>query len=285
MMAPGMGMRSVPKRQRGVALAIVVWFIAGMSLLVAGIVGHARVDTKLTQLHLARAKTVAAGDGATLLAMSERIRGFQSAGVGPLVSETAYRLGDADVRVRIIPASGFIDLNRAPVTVLAALFAIAGGLEPGEAKYLADNVVKWRRSDTGSRRNRRKFYATEDLLRVEGMNRTVLDGIRDYAIAADWASGAMNWTAAPKEMLDMLEAVNPGQVDNIQQRRSTLMRSGGGSQRGVLLGAGGVYRADALVDYGGRIWLRRSWLSVGGSQNRGLPWRVVRTEPPRVVAG
>ena len=41
--------------QKGVALAIVVWFIAGMSLLVAGIVSHARVDTQMAQLHIAKA--------------------------------------------------------------------------------------------------------------------------------------------------------------------------------------------------------------------------------------
>ena len=44
--------------QKGVALAIVVWFIAGMSLLVAGIVSHARVDTQMAQLHIAKAKAV-----------------------------------------------------------------------------------------------------------------------------------------------------------------------------------------------------------------------------------
>ena len=59
--------------QKGVALAIVVWFIAGMSLLVAGIVSHARVDTQMAQLHIARAKAVAAGDGAIQLMLGERL--------------------------------------------------------------------------------------------------------------------------------------------------------------------------------------------------------------------
>ena len=59
--------------QKGVALAIVVWFIAGMSLLVAGIVSHARVDTQMAQLHVARAKAVAAGDGAIQLMLAERL--------------------------------------------------------------------------------------------------------------------------------------------------------------------------------------------------------------------
>ena len=60
---------TVRSRQQGVALAIVVWFIAGMSLLVAGIVAQARVDTQMAQVHVARAKAVAAGDGAIQLMM------------------------------------------------------------------------------------------------------------------------------------------------------------------------------------------------------------------------
>ena len=36
------------KHQKGVALALVIWFVAGMSLLVAGIVASAQVDTKVT---------------------------------------------------------------------------------------------------------------------------------------------------------------------------------------------------------------------------------------------
>ena len=65
-----MGVRSVaclsnpPGRQRGVALGIVVWFIAGMALLVSGIVSEARVDTRMAQLHYFRAQAAAAADGA-----------------------------------------------------------------------------------------------------------------------------------------------------------------------------------------------------------------------------
>ena len=65
-------------RQRGVALAVVMWFIAGMSLLVAGIVGHARVDLQLAQVHVARAKAVAAGDGAIRLALADHSIGREA---------------------------------------------------------------------------------------------------------------------------------------------------------------------------------------------------------------
>lgn len=278
------GIKSQPGRQCGVALALVVWFIAGMSLLVAGIVAHARMDTRMTQLHLARAKTVAAGDGAIYLALVERAAGYEAAGDGPLVSESSHKLGDTEVRVRIIPASGFIDLNSAPAPVLAALFTTAGGMESGEAKNLADNVIEWRNPPAGRRRGGRRLHSMEDLLRVEGVTRTLLDGIRDYAVAGDWTSGAMNWSAAPETVLAALEAANPAQADNMQRRRSALSQAAVGANQRRAASAGATYRADALVNYGGNTWLRRRWISVEGSRPSGSAWRAVRTEAPRVVA-
>jgi len=282
----------VPGRQQGVALALVVWFIAGMSLLVAGIVAQARVDGRMTQVHLGRAKAVAAGDGAIVLAMAERRQGYSSSSAGPLISESVYALGDLNVTVRLYPAAGLVDLNTAPAEVLAALFALAGGVSPEEAQLTADNVVKWRKgADTGSRRKRRgqRFYAPVDLLRVEGATRTLLDGIRPYSVAGGWTKGTMNWSAAPDSILGLLESLSPGQVNSVMGRRDSLIRAAD-SQGAGSRSAGGqdsrqVFRADALVDYGGRTWLRRRWLAPGSSSDSNLPWRVVRTEAPRVVEG
>lgn len=276
------GINSLRGRQRGVALAIVVWFVAGMSLLVAGIVSHARVDTKMTQLHLARAKTVAAGDGAILLAMAARAQGFDSAEGAPLVSESMYRLGDVDVRVKLYPASGFIDLNSAPAPVLAALFMVAGKTDGAEAQYLADSVVKWRTSGSTKQRSSHRFNALEDVLRVDGMSRTLLDSIRGYAVAGSWASRTTDWSAAPENMLGVLEAANPAQLDAVVRRRDSMMRSATSGSEGSGV-KGTTFRADALVSYGGRTWLRRCWLTLESTNKSLLPWRIVRTEAPRVI--
>ena len=84
-----------PASQRGVALAVVVWFIAGMSLLVAGIVSQARVDIQLAQLHLFRAQAEAAGDGAIHLLMAELQEGrgadASGHGRGPAVCALSLR--------------------------------------------------------------------------------------------------------------------------------------------------------------------------------------------------
>ena len=62
------------RSETGVALAIVVWFIAGMALLVSGIVSDARMGTRMAQLHYFKAQAAAAGDGAINLALAEQMR-------------------------------------------------------------------------------------------------------------------------------------------------------------------------------------------------------------------
>ncbi|MCX2972155.1 hypothetical protein EYC87_00965 [Halieaceae bacterium IMCC8485] len=278
------------RQQRGVALALVIWFVAGMSLLVAGIVASAQVDTKVTQIHLAKAKAVAAGDGAIQLAMIQRRSGYASAGQGPQVSETIHQLGEVEVVVRLYPASGFIDVSSAPKEVLTVLFSVAGGLDPGEAQYVAENVVKWRSGKGQTNRKRRrtgsenKFHSLEDMLRVEGVSRSLLDGIRDYAKAGSWASSSTDWGASPAAMMSVLKSLDPAKAEQAGKRRAASARGdrGGRSEQGGE--NSGVFRADAYVQYGGRTWLRRRWLSAKRGQY-GLPWRAVRTEAPRVVQG
>ncbi|MFV8818304.1 hypothetical protein [Haliea sp. E17] len=273
-------------QQRGVALAIVVWFLAAMALLVAGIVAHARIETGGAQLHLARAKAVAAGDGAMVLAMLDRSGGFQSSADAPLVSESLQRVGDLDVRVRIYPSEGFVDLNSAPAEILAALFQYAAKLPPANEQELANNVVQWRdlRSQRRSVDEPQRFYSLEDLLRVDGVTRTLVDGIRDFVIPGDWVRGGVDWSAAPQELFALLQSVSPELAEKAQRRREVLS-SGGGKQGGFEVGGSSTYRVDALVEYGGRTWLRRRWMRLGSSRDSSLPWVILRNEAPRVVSG
>lgn len=274
--------------QRGIALAIVVWFIAGMSLLVVGIVSHVRVNTQMAQVHVARAKAVAAGDGAIQLMLAERLLNADSAaeGVAPLAGR--YRLGDAEVSVTLFPAAGFINLDSAPQKVLAALFQLVGHLSDGEANALADNVVKWRGGLVGpdGRQTRaNNFAAIEDLLRVEGMHRTLFDAVRDYIVVGQVGGGATDWDAAPAELLPILEQTNPGDAQAVGRRREQAARFAsalGSAQDGQAQSLSGSYRADAVVNYGDQQWLRRRWVSLASSAGSSLPWQFTRTEPPRI---
>lgn len=267
--------------QRGVALAVVVWFIAGMSLLVAGIVSQARVDTQLAQLHLFRAQAEAAGDGAIALLMAElqEARG-DSSGAQAGLPFGRYRFGSAEVRVLALPTQALIDVNSAAPPQLAQLFAEVIGMPRADAERLATTMVEWRTGRGPARRGnagrRGRFEVMEDILRVEGMTRTHLDAVRHFISAGEGGGES----AAPGERLRQLAAVSPwagwnsGDVDTSALPGARTPRAARSASN---------YRVDAIVNLGGREWLRRRWISGQSGRDSRLPWSTDRAETVRVV--
>jgi len=259
-----------------------------MSLLVSGIVFQAKVDTRMAQLHVARAKAVAAGDGAISMALSSVIAGTAeqtvSSGSSPGMR---FDVGPYEVNVKLVPVAGLIDLNSASANLLAALFVVHGGLSELDAQNLGDSVVKWRATQGGRNSRPTRFSAIEDLLRVDGVNRGLLDSIRDSVAVGKSRRSSIDWTLAPQSVLDVLGQHNPEKAGRQLDRSIGQLNAGGGNGTTAIGSAArrgrlGTYRVDAIVRVGDQQWLRRRW-AVGGSVSAGkLPWRFVRTEPPRV---
>jgi general secretion pathway protein K len=267
--------------QRGVALAMVVWFLAAMSLLVSGIVSQARVDTRMAQMHVARAKAVAAGDGAIQLMLADMVAGnIEASPDNPLLTST-YTLGDREVSVEMVPISGLIDPRSASPKVLLELFRQQGGMEEGDAQLLADNVLKLRNGPARGVRQLRAvgLYALEDILRVEGIGRTMLDATRDVLVVKAGARPTRGFSSelggSPPAVLEILAAAGPG--------RAKFQRGGGTRGAKARSVTGGDFRIDARVKNDKQIILRRRWVSLGGGVTDGLPWKFSRTEPVRVI--
>lgn len=282
------------RAERGVALAIVVWFIAGMSLLVAGIVSQAAVDTRLAQLHVARAKVSAAGDGAVQLMLAELVAGKLARSTLTSNPVTPYRVGEIEAVVSLVPTGGLIDLNAASPELLAALFSVAAGADESVAQRMADNVVNWRAAAVqGSKKEKAsaRFREVEDLLRVDGIGRTQLDAVRNYVVAGSTAQGGTDWLQASRPVLAVLEKMDPGKHAAYAQRKERKVQAAAGQPsqaRGLRSGgdtaaAGAAYRADVVVRYADRTWLRRSWVTMEAGRSSLLPWRIVRIEAPRVI--
>jgi len=269
---------SAISRQSGVALGIVLWFLAGMSLLVAGIVSQARVDTHMAQLHVARAIAVSAGDGAILRMLADLVsldaRTFPKNGVPP----REYTVGTHTVTVEVIPNSGLLNLNSIPASTLAQLLTTQGGMTGTEAKTLADNVIKWRTNAGLQRGSRgpRQFQSVEDLLQVGGFTRAVWDALRDSVMVSEDSSGALDLASAPAPLRAAVsEGLGARQPD--KNGRTPQKKSGRGKPDNS-------FRLDAVVHYGGRSWLRRKWVSLSGKvAGKRLPWDVTRVEAPRVL--
>lgn len=268
-----------PGQQRGVALAIVMWFVAGMSLLVAGIVLSARTDVRLAQVHYARAQVAAAGDGAINLLLADlldaRSRGDRDSGGRGRIRQQRYRVGDDMVSVLAIPRSAFVDVTGASAAELARVLEACGAAAEGGGPAVARAVVQYR--DGTDRRPYGRLESPEDLLGVAGINRSMLDALTDYIAVGGGRGGGAGGAADLEPSLRLLRSVAPA----TRARNTDLNASvaGGAVSR---LQVTGSYRVDALVRRGRDVWLRRRWVDLGrgGSQ---LPWSSSRIEPVRIV--
>src|SRR5690606_39641421 len=87
--------------QQGVALAILLWMIAALSLMVAGIVLMAHIDVRLAQIQVREVQAAAIGDGAAHLMMRDMMllqREGSYAQRGLLLQ--TYELGGRPVQAR-----------------------------------------------------------------------------------------------------------------------------------------------------------------------------------------
>lgn len=308
------------RHQGGVALAILVWFLAAMSLLVAGIVMQARVDIKLAQLHATRARVEAAADGATQLALAQLLQ-MEQAGepLPPVLPSQVLNVGGFDVTVNITPVGGLIDINAAPEELLFRLFSSVDGLDEAAARALAVNVVAWRSPDpfneeakerpaqrSGAGKSGRaassepgsaapgdvrhaRFEAIEDLLLVAGIDRRIYAAVADAVCVSQAESAGVDWAAAPVPVLRVL-----GNMDTASAQELAASRASGADDSMVapqdidlsfqVAAQSSSYRVDAMVAVDGSVFNRRRWVDRKQPGIDGLPWTFFRTEALRVVA-
>jgi general secretion pathway protein K len=301
-------------RQDGVALAILVWFVAAMSLLVAGIVMQARVDIKLAQLHIARARAEAVADGAIQLALAQLQQPVEQGDTGQQVLQgLVYQLGGLNVRVDITPLSGLINLNQASEELLYLLFLTVDGLGEGAARQLAFNVVEWRTpgmhsdsavdlpaadsvrdqappadpTDPDAPSNRR-FEANEDLLLVAGVDRRVYEAVQDAIYVSQEGQAGVDWATAPPVVLRGLMGGDAEAAQALAESRLSDAQEGLVAPSDIDLSfqearIKSSYRIDAAVELDGSVFNRRRWADSARPGTDGFPWSFFRTESLRVL--
>lgn len=280
--------------QRGVALAFLLWMLAGLSLLVAGVVSLSLSDVRATGLQLDQARAEAAATGAAHLALRDmRTAQAQGGANAGAVFTRQYRLGEAAVTVRALPIAGFVGLNQAPAGLLQALFQYAGGLSAGAAEALAREVLERRVAQWeldaaaggfGANEMPAPIMVVEDLLRVPGMTRSVYDRVR-YAVHADAAGGpGVDPLAAQAAVLQALAQGDSALVDFVLDRRQDdspveLVLPAGFNQEFMASGGSGVYSLEIDVRITeGRLLRQRIWVDMGGRSGV-APWRFTRVFP------
>jgi hypothetical protein len=118
-------------------------------------------------------------------------------------------------------------------------------------------------------------------LRIDGVNRALLDAVRDYLAAVEGARGGADWSAAPENLMAVLREADPRKAPGADRQGSSGNR--GGQPGNLPVTRGGIYRVDAVVRHGDDLWLRRRWIQMEAGPGSTLPWQASRTEAPRVV--
>jgi general secretion pathway protein K len=195
-------------------------------------------------------------------------------------------LAHGTVRIAVQDEAGKIDLNEAPRPLLVGLIE-ALGATPEDALHLGDEIVAWKAhrlaEASGSRAARRQpaFLAVEELARVPGIGRDLVDRMRPF-VTVHSRRPRIDPGSAPAEVLRALPGIKPSELDAFLAARQQ-----GGSQRGALppltaaagfiayAGAQTVtVRAEGLTENGTRF-TREAVITLtrGTSPYRVLAWR------------
>ena len=132
-----------PLPPRGMALIAVLWIVAAMAILVAGMGQSVRQQIRV----VASARDAVVAQAQADAAIQLTLQALQTAPQPPTAMQAhGVEFGGVPVQVIIQPLNGFIDIDRAPAPLLAALLEVAGGLPAGQAETLAQTLVDWRGS-------------------------------------------------------------------------------------------------------------------------------------------
>jgi len=249
-----------PRAQSGIALLIVLWMLALLSVIAGSLVFSSRTEVRMAGNTAALAQAEALADAGVSMAIHELARPqtdperWKGDGLTHL-----WAFQGAGLRVTILDESAKIDLNAAPVVLLKGLLGVLGVAEP-DADALADAVLDWRDADDlrslhGAEKAdyaaagrdygpaNAPFETIEELRQVLGMSDDLFRKLEPLVTVYSRQSG-INAAVAPREALLALPGAIPEQVDSFLEQRQILIEQGlpapvfpGG--QGLLAGATG----------------------------------------------
>lgn len=266
-------------RSRGMALIAVLWVVAALSILVTGFSRVARDEIGVVASFRQGVVAQATGDAAIALALWE-ISGTTVPVTRVQHADIAYR--GVIVPVSVMPLNGLIDLNAAPQALLARLYEVAGGISADAAQALSQLTIE-ARIKPGPTNQPERFEATEDLLRVPGVDYDLYARLSPLlTVYARASGGRVNPMAAPLDVLTVLANGNVGVAERIAQERD--QGAQGVDTTSLEASFVGVspsrrYRVSAMVPLSDGTHMRISrTVDLGFSSRDGLPWRTLHTE-------
>ena len=228
--------------QRGIALVIVLWMLALLTVIANSMVFSLRTEVQVAANHAATARAEAAADAGVFKAMQELtrpvtdLRRWQGNG---LAHEWVF--GGVAMQIAIVDEAAKIDINAAPDVLLGSLFRSLGA-DDTTASSLADAIIDWRDPDDLRRMNgaekedyiaagkdyvpRNANFETIDEMRlVLGMTAEMFQRASPLITVYSGRPG-VDGLVAPRGVLAALPDVTPEQVDSYVTQRQALLMQG-----------------------------------------------------------
>ena len=292
-------MKARQNRSRGAALVLVLWLVAALSLVVLASAQGMRMQTRRVGVELDRMRSEQLLDAALQLGAQRLMAGRGDSG---RYRDWRMQLGDAAVRLEVIPAEGLVDVNVATESLLEAVLEKIGALSQGEANIMASRIKDFIDPDDAPRgaggaeapQYRAAARAVmprnapvddlSELQMVLGMTPQLYGIISPYLGVNGQARIAVD--AAPPALIDKLT----GQQGLGARIHSTPLEGRADLLTGVAAeyfspsarrGGGALKLRASVRTQEGRWWQREAWVDLSERPDTLTPWTTLSLEPTR----
>jgi general secretion pathway protein K len=227
------------KANSGFALLLVIWVLALLAVLAAGMAADTWSEAKIARdrLELARAAAIAeAGISLAVLGLSTP---DPAARWRPDGTTRKVDYASATLAITVQDEAGKLDLNEAPIVLIAGLLEQLDDENRASHQTILQGIQDWRanassttreipeRSGTLPRRRQTggagaaAFASLSELRSVRGITRNLYERLRPF-ITVYSRSATFNPLTAPREVLLTLPDVNPQSVELYIQARNAV---------------------------------------------------------------
>lgn len=267
--------RPHPHRQVGMALIAVLWMVAALGIMMAGVIHVVRGELRIVGHDRRDVVNTALADAAIRVALRDmvanRVNGIRA------VHSRVVDLFDQHITLNVIPLNGMVDLNSASAELLSDVLHYAGEETRQVADSLADGIVQAR-----GRKNLQgeavKLHAVEDLLLFTPINYGTYAKIKSIMTVDLNGGGRVNPLAAS---IDTLRVLAKGDAELVRQLHASRL-SNPELMDVTRLTATHIETAPATrlalqaavrLDDGTNFM--REWRVDLATSAHGLPWRVL----------
>lgn len=293
---------SLRRKHTGMALVLVLWLVAALSLVVLASAHGIRQQTRHVGMSLERLRSESVLDAALQLVAQQLLAEKSVAAQYRLQRMT---LGPSEIWLETTPADGLVDVNVASDALLQALFLRVGGIAPGEAAVLVSRIrdfldpddipggiggaeaAQYRAAGWPSMPRNAALDDLSELKSVLGMTPALYEIIAPHLGINGQQRLAID--SAPPALIDVLTG-QPGLGARIHtsppEMRAGLLLSGAAAEffTSAKAGGGGAVRVRAFMQADGeRWWQREAWIDLGQRPHVLTAWTTLSLEPTRRI--